>query len=51
LILLLQLVSTLGLGGVLDPHLLTNQFGAWLSLMREPIDWAPVVRAAWVSLV
>jgi ABC-2 type transport system permease protein len=51
LILLLQLVSTLGLGGVLDPYLLTNQFGAWLNLMREPIDWAPIVRAAWVSLI
>jgi ABC-2 type transport system permease protein len=50
LILLLQLVSTLGLGGILDPYLLTNQFPAWLNLMREPIDWAPIVRAAWVSL-
>ena len=49
LILLLQLVSTLGLGGILDPYLLTEQFSAWLSLMRDPIDWAPIVRAAWVS--
>ena len=51
LILLLQLVSTLGLGGTLDPYLLTNQFSAWLNLMREPIDWAPIIRAAWVSLL
>jgi ABC-2 type transport system permease protein len=51
LILLLQLVSTLGLGGLLDPYLLTNQFAAWLNLMREPIDWAPIIRAAWVSLL
>lgn len=49
LILLLQLVSTLGLGGALDPYLLTNQFAAWLSLLRDPIDWAPIVRSAWVS--
>ena len=51
LILLLQLVSTLGLGGLLDPYLLTNQFPAWLNLMRDPVDWAPIVRAAWVSLL
>jgi ABC-2 type transport system permease protein len=51
LIVLLQLVSSLGLGGSLGPYLLTNQFGAWLNLMRDPIDWAPIVRAAWVSLL
>ena len=51
LILLLQLVSTLGLGGLLDPYLLTNQFPAWLNLMRDPIDWSPIIRAAWVSLL
>jgi ABC-2 type transport system permease protein len=49
LILLLQLASSLGLGGALDPYLLTNQFAAWLNLMRDPIDWAPIVRSAWVS--
>jgi ABC-2 type transport system permease protein len=51
LILLLQLVSSLGLGGALDPYLLTNQFAAWLNLVREPIDWVPIIRAAWVSLL
>jgi ABC-2 type transport system permease protein len=49
LILILQLVSSLGLGGALDPYLLTNQFAAWLNLMRDPIDWAPIIRSAWVS--
>jgi len=39
----------LGLGGALDPYLLTNQFSAWLNLMRDPIDWDPIVRSAWVS--
>jgi ABC-2 type transport system permease protein len=51
LILLLQLVSSLGLGGALDPYLLTNQFAAWLNLVREPIDSAPIIRAVWVSLL
>lgn len=50
LLLLLQLLSSLGLGGALDPYLLTNQFDAWLNLARDPIDWAPIVRAALVSL-
>ena len=26
-----------------------TQFNAWQGLLREPIDWAPIVRAAWVS--
>lgn len=51
LILLLQLISSLGLGGALDPYLLTEQFGAWLNLARDPVDWAPIIRAAWVSLL
>ena len=25
-----------------------TQFNAWQGLLREPIDWAPIVRAAWV---
>jgi len=27
---------------------LSTQFNAWQGLLRQPIDWAPVVRAAWV---
>ena len=46
--LLLQLVGILpGLGG-LKPYLLSTQFNAWQGLLRTPIDWTPVVRAAWV---
>ncbi len=46
--LLMQLVGILpGLGG-LQPYLLSTQFNAWQGLLRTPIDWAPVVRAAWV---
>jgi ABC-2 type transport system permease protein len=47
--LLIQLVGILpGLGG-LKPYLLSTQFNAWQGLLRTPIDWAPIVRAAWVS--
>jgi ABC-2 type transport system permease protein len=46
--LLIQLVGILpGLGG-LQPYLLSTQFNAWQGLLRTPIDWAPIVRAAWV---
>ncbi|MEA2390722.1 MAG: type transport system permease protein [Solirubrobacteraceae bacterium] len=46
--LVLQLVGILpGLGG-LRPYLLPAQFDAWQGLLREPTDWAPIVRAAWV---
>ena len=46
--LLLQLLTILpGLGG-LQPYLLPTQFNAWQGLLRDPIDWSPVVRAAWV---
>jgi ABC-2 type transport system permease protein len=31
------------------PYLLSEQFDAWQGLLREPTDWAPVVRALWVS--
>jgi ABC-2 type transport system permease protein len=46
--LLFQLLGVLpGLGG-LQPYLLSTQFNAWQGLLRTPIDWAPIVRAAWV---
>jgi ABC-2 type transport system permease protein len=46
--LLIQLVGILpGLSG-LQPYLLSTQFNAWQGLLRSPIDWAPIVRAAWV---
>jgi ABC-2 type transport system permease protein len=51
LILLLQLASSLGLTGPLDPYLLTNQFDAWLNLTRDPINWEPIIRSAWVSFL
>jgi ABC-2 type transport system permease protein len=46
--LLFQLIGILpGLGSV-QPYLLSTQFNAWQGLLRTPIDWAPIIRAAWV---
>jgi ABC-2 type transport system permease protein len=46
--LLLQLVGILpGLGAV-RPYLLSTQFNAWQGFLRTPVDWVPIVRAAWV---
>jgi ABC-2 type transport system permease protein len=46
--LLFQLVGILPGLGALQPYLLSTQFNAWQGLLRQPIDWAPIVRAAWV---
>jgi len=49
--LLIQLVGILpGLEG-LGPYLLSTQYNAWQGLLRSPIDWAPIVRAAWVCAI
>jgi ABC-2 type transport system permease protein len=49
IVLLLNLVDIVpGLGG-LRPYVLPHQFDAWMGFLRTPIDWAPIVRAAWVS--
>src|SRR4029077_20211003 len=46
--LLMQLIGILpGRGGVV-PYLLTTQFQAWQGFLRVPVDWAPIVRAAWL---
>ena len=46
--LLFQLIGILpGLGSI-QPYLLSTQFNAWQGLLRTPIDWTPIVRAAWV---
>jgi ABC-2 type transport system permease protein len=46
---LLQILGSISALDFLDPYLLSSQFNAWQGLLREPIDWAPVIRAAWVS--
>lgn len=49
--LLFQLIGILpGLGGTV-PYLLSTQFNAWQGLLRTPIDWAPIIRAAWICAI
>jgi ABC-2 type transport system permease protein len=47
--LIMQLLGVISALDFLHPYLLSTQFNSWQGLLREPIDWAPVVRAAWVS--
>jgi ABC-2 type transport system permease protein len=48
-VLMLNLLTIIpGLGSI-KPYLLPRQFDAWMGFLRDPIDWAPIVRAAWVS--
>jgi ABC-2 type transport system permease protein len=47
--LILQLLGVISALDFLQPYLLSTQFNAWEGLLREPTDWAPVVRAVWVS--
>jgi ABC-2 type transport system permease protein len=46
--LLLQLVTIIPGLGALQPYLLPTQFNAWQGFLRTPVDYAPIVRAAWV---
>jgi ABC-2 type transport system permease protein len=47
--LILQLLGVISALDFLQPYLLSTQFNAWEGLLREPADWAPVVRGVWVS--
>ena len=49
--LIMQLLGIISALNFLDPYLLPAQFNAWQGLLRDPIDWAPIVRAAWISAV
>jgi ABC-2 type transport system permease protein len=49
--LLFQLIGVLPGLGALQPYLLSTQFNAWQGLLRQPIDWSPIVRAAWVCAI
>jgi ABC-2 type transport system permease protein len=46
--LLFQLIGVLPGTGSIRPYLLSTQFNAWQGLLRTPIDFSPIVRAAWV---
>jgi len=51
IVVLMQIVSGIPGTDAVRPYLLPDQFEAWQGLLREPIDWAPMARAAWVSLL
>jgi ABC-2 type transport system permease protein len=46
---LLQILGSISALDFLEPYLLSEQFNAWQGFLRDPIDWDPVIRAAWVS--
>lgn len=46
--LILQIVGIISGLESIRPYLLSTQFDAWQGLLRDPIDWAPIARSAWV---
>jgi ABC-2 type transport system permease protein len=46
--LIMQLLGIISGLEFLRPYLLSTQFDAWQGLLRDPIDWDPIVRAIWV---
>jgi ABC-2 type transport system permease protein len=46
--LLMQLLGALPGTEAIRPYLLGEQFSAWHGFLRQPTDWAPVIRAAWL---
>jgi ABC-2 type transport system permease protein len=45
----MQVLGALSALDFLEPFLLSEQFNAWQGLLRDPVDWDPVIRAALVS--
>ncbi|HET9739126.1 MAG TPA: ABC transporter permease [Solirubrobacteraceae bacterium] len=44
----MQIIAAISALDALDPYLLSTQFNAWQGILREPIDWDPILRSAWV---
>jgi ABC-2 type transport system permease protein len=44
----MQIVAAISALDALDPYLLSAQFNAWQGILREPVDWDPILRSAWV---
>jgi ABC-2 type transport system permease protein len=44
----LQIIDAIAALNALDPYLLSTQFNAWQGILREPTDWDPILRSAWV---
>ncbi len=47
--LILQVFGVISALDSLQPYLLSDQFDAWQGLLRDPVDWSPIVHSAWVS--
>ena len=43
-----QILGSISALDALDPYLLSTQFNAWQGILREPTDWEPIIRSAWV---
>jgi ABC-2 type transport system permease protein len=46
--LIMQILGIVSGIEAIRPYLLSTQFDAWQGLLRDPADWAPIVRSAWV---
>jgi ABC-2 type transport system permease protein len=46
---MMQLLAIISGLDFIAPYLLSEQFGSWQGLLRDPTDWAPIAHAAWVS--
>jgi ABC-2 type transport system permease protein len=51
IVVVMQIVVSVPGTDALHPYLLPEQLTAWQGLLRDPIDWAPIGHAAWVSLL
>ncbi len=49
--LLMQLLGALPGTEAIRPCLLGEQFSAWHGFLRQPTDWSPVIRAAWLCAI
>ncbi len=49
--LLMQLIGALPGTEPIRPYLLGDQFQAWHGFLRQPTDWTPITRAAWVCAI
>jgi ABC-2 type transport system permease protein len=47
---IMQLLGVISALDFTHPYLLSTQFNAWQGFLREPVDWGPIVRGAWVSV-
>ena len=46
---MMQLLAIISGLDFVHPYLLSEQFDAWQGLLREPVDWTPIIHATWVS--